>query len=143
MFHTRRSSCLSRLFTGLSAPRLSAFFPAVRTRRRPHSSSPGDGCRHRCGREPKAIYLCVPPPGETSSTRRLFTVSSLWGNKKKKRERGRLCFSVPHRHSFAATKEEARSSFPFNTDCPCRSLGRAPTAALLEFTNANKVKLVA
>lgn len=84
VFHTRRSSCFSRLFTGLSAPRLSAFFPAVRTRRRPHSSSPGDGCRHRCGRKPKAIYLCVTPPGETSSTHRLFTVSSLWGKKKEK-----------------------------------------------------------
>lgn len=47
----------------------------------------------------------------------------------KKRERGRLCFSVPHRHSFAATKEEARSAFPFNTDCPCRSLGRASNSS--------------
>lgn len=143
MFHTRRSSCLSCLFTGLSAPRLSAFFPAVRTRRRPSSSSPGDGCRHRCGRKPKAIYLCVPPPATGRDVVHPRLVYGFVTLGKKKRERGRLCFSVPHRHSFAATKEEARSSFPFNTDCPCRSLGRAPTAALVEFTNANNVKLVA
>lgn len=142
-FHTRHSSCLSCLFTGLSAPRLSAFFPAVRTRRRPHCSSPGDGCRHRCGRKPKVIYLCVPPP---ATRRDVVHPPLVYGfvtlEKKKKRKRPAVFFCPPP-PQFRSHERGSSEFISFQHRLPLPLSGRAPTAALVEFTNANHVKLVA
>lgn len=127
------AAALRSPFTGLSAPRLSAFFLPGCWNTSP-SSFFLDLETVSSSTWVETTYLCSRRlQGETSPTRHLFTVSSRCKKKKKKKERATLLPRPPPR-------KRKLISFQHN---PHRFQGRASTTAMDESTMGYHVNLVA